>query len=82
MLTIKVTKTTTRQNRFEINGRRRYCSWVLLGGVVETRIIRELVGSSTAQAPGDWLDKQYQYLDFEARLTEMNQDGERDGILR
>jgi hypothetical protein len=61
MQTIRVTKTTTRQSRYELDGRRRYVSWVLIGTTCETRAIRELVYGgpnaadvATLRAPSDW----------------------------
>lgn len=79
MQTIRVTKTTTRQSRYETSGRRRYVSWVLQGTVCETRAIRELVYGTpsaadvgTLRAPGDWPNPRH--LSFDERLALINAD--------
>lgn len=62
MLTIKATKTATRQVRFTCNGRRHYCSNAVLGTTCETRALRAVVygntenaiGAATLRAPGHW----------------------------
>lgn len=74
--TIKVTKTTTRQDRYETRGLRRYVSWCLRGSCVETKALVELTGNARTIAAGDWPRKT-----FDQCVDEINRSLEKEGIL-